>query len=170
MLERAPDAGVEDDDAHAGWKRDVLVGERACVQQKRVAAATQKRRGLIHDPRRHADGPVLCAPERLRQVHTVDLEVRDAAETECRHDLERRRRREPHTGRETGGEPARDPDLGPAELAKLRLDRRHIPLPAAVRVGRAERRPGRRLAVEGDPELDRDRQHETADEVGVLPH
>ena len=149
----------------------MLVLERARVEQERVSGAAEQRRGLIHDPARDADGSMLGALQRAGEVERLDLELGDRAQSRRDRDLECRRRREAGADREVRAHGSLDPDGRPPERGQLLLDRSDVPLPAAV-VRRT--RPtssdvvSRRDALDANAEVERDRQHEPADEVGVL--
>jgi geranylgeranyl pyrophosphate synthase len=61
VLERAPDAGVDDHDCELGRQRDELVLERRRVEEERVTGAPEERRRLVEDAARNADRAELGA-------------------------------------------------------------------------------------------------------------
>src|SRR5437763_755596 len=145
----------------------LLVLERARVEKERMAGAAEQRGCLVHDPARHADRRALRALQRAREVERLERELCDSAQRRSDRHLERRGRREPGADRQVRVNGAGDAHGRPPEPGQFRLDRRHVPLPAALgrhRV-RDERRLRRRLALDADPEVERDGEDEAADEV-----
>src|SRR5581483_8878067 len=72
------------------------------------------------------------------------------------------------SARPTTTSSAPDDDLRATELAELRRDRIHVPLPALHVLGGRELGAVGRLALEPYAAVDRGREDEAADEVGVL--
>src|SRR5581483_8830039 len=106
--------------------------------------------------------------QRFRELERLELEAGDCAEREADHHLERRRRRQPGSDRQGRRERSPDGDLRATELAELRRDRIHVPLPALDVLGGRELGGVGRLAIEPYAAVDRGREDEAADEVGVL--
>src|SRR5215213_1315346 len=83
LLVRVPFAGVEHEDCDVVGQRDPAMLERAAVEQQRRPLATEERRRLVQDSRRHADGSLLRALARRSQVERINIEAGDVAKGHC---------------------------------------------------------------------------------------
>jgi|GEM_PF-4910439 len=132
-LQSTSDAGVEDQHHVPLGQRDQPMLERAAIQQHAVVGATEDRGGLVHDPGRHPDGPVLGRPAQCGEVQRLQGETTRLAQRHGDHDLERGRGGQPRALGQVRGDGPGDTHRCSSDEVELGSDSRDEPAEPLLR-------------------------------------